>query len=57
MKVPYYELCPNCGHIEDSDGYGGNDCPQCWSDGGEEVAMELIDGNETRAALDKATIQ
>jgi hypothetical protein len=28
-----YELCPVCGHSEVSDGYGGNDCPECWGQG------------------------
>lgn len=23
------EECPECGHCEVSDGYGGNDCPEC----------------------------
>jgi hypothetical protein len=23
------ERCPNCGHTEESDGYGNNDCPEC----------------------------
>jgi hypothetical protein len=25
----YFEECPECGHREESDGYGGNDCPEC----------------------------
>lgn len=25
----YFEECPLCHHREASDGYGGNDCPEC----------------------------
>jgi hypothetical protein len=25
----WFEECPECGHREISDGYGGNDCPEC----------------------------
>jgi tRNA(Ile2) C34 agmatinyltransferase TiaS len=25
----WFEECPECGHREESDGYGGTDCPEC----------------------------
>lgn len=25
----FVEKCLDCGHVEESDGYGGNDCPAC----------------------------
>jgi hypothetical protein len=29
IVADWIEECPECGHREESDGYGGNDCPEC----------------------------
>ena len=39
MKLEEY--CPECGHREVSDGYGGNDCPECFVLRDEVVTMEV----------------
>lgn len=49
------EVCPQCGHSETSDGYGGNDCPDCWGERGEKVVMQVKQAAPIIQAIDRTT--